>query len=1030
MFEMTMTKKISIEKYLEELDPALYAQYQRVVERAQELLPRTYRTFATFTEHGLSHSHAVVQIIDQLLPQNVLDTFSAEECFVLLAGATLHDIGMATAEAPNEEGWDSARQAHHVSGAHALRSAPEVFGVDSRFAPAVAQLIRHHRESNIADQVRQTSVGHTRVRLPLLCALVRAGDELHITDDRAPEIVIANLTLPEESMEHFLRCHAVMGVAPDSSHPGVMVISAKVSDIRIQTGMTQLVEKINEELAELQPVFDEYDVPAVIAELDLDRLDIVSRKTLLTLCSGPCSLSELCNLTGEPSHETKDALVLFCNKYWVNQRICEDGEDVFELSSDPGVFRALAEDLLVSADAMDFVGSKYARNMLHGAMFDELCSQFSAAYDEQEADIRREVLRASPSALRLALLSSDVARNPSFISRRVLLDEALLLGLSNDIYLRPEIADCLDVGSAMRHLARHVSSRASPFGRIISRAWQYRDFTPQEMSQKLLEEYAGPPVPGADTHIHARFEGPAEPQFLSPPHLMVASIEEGVPLEISAPQLVDLSIEGTPSDQLNAGDWHARSLTMTPAPGSPQMPPGHIPVRYECIDDEGNWRVTFDTSGSFDPSLYPSRMAVTFDPASGESSLKPTPHFGLADAARDVDELRFLHSLYCGESMTVSFIDGRTHKEVGTAQLQAIRESEDLIVVVQARLAMTQVLSAVQERLDREISVPLLPPLEQEDRITDLGDELHLLSDEELGDKLAEIASTYRPYVTLIRIIAISDEGKRVIDECPRMLPGFVEISIEATNSDEQKEIDGEIGRLLASDGAPIVTRYWTRESPEELIHEYLSAISKGSLRAPAFTVLPKPPIQTEVEYTVEPISERQWERLQQVILRVEARPWHRRLVDTASDLIEENDPETAIENLTRCILHEPKYAPAHYELARAFYNMKQLDKAERSFRNALSLDLGTVKPVAAASAIIYLGTIQLHRGSSEVAIKEFETIDPQFLPAVCDHGLSLLRTRFIDRNIHVDKAQEAYQALEKLCAEAGYKKDAETCDE
>ena len=528
-----------LEERLLELDGNLSGAYSRVVNVTQALLPRAYATFWPYTDHSRSHSRAVIYIIDALCTDALLRSLSADEAFTLLAGASLHDTGMVTDKPLKGHAAKEAREAHHLLGQEKIEADPESLGVPRRYASVVGKVVKHHRSSDIPVEVNDEPVGTGRglVRLRLLCALVRAGDELHITEDRAPQIVVENLDLPDESIEHFARCKAVTGVAPSAIGSETIIVKARAHDGLMEQGLHKAVEKINRELVGLHGIFEQYDLPAYRAELRLDREQLILKKTLLSLCSCPQAqgITLISSRTAESESKVRDA----CTTLAAKGLICRlDGEQYAPISNDVSAFKTIASYFLETPEDMAFLETAYCQDAVRDTVFPWLREQYSCFYGGREQGTRLDVLRRSPSALAMSLSGSQVGSRPSAISRRVLLDQLLLSGMLTDLYVRPACTEGLDVGKVVGQLGRAVSGRVRDFARVISRAWQYRDIPVPEMLERLpTDGTPDNPVGKHDSMFSFSIEFPKEPIFLSPAHLMHAANEEHVSLEIGAPQL-------------------------------------------------------------------------------------------------------------------------------------------------------------------------------------------------------------------------------------------------------------------------------------------------------------------------------------------------------------------------------------------------------------------------------------------------------------------------------------------------------------
>jgi hypothetical protein len=176
-----------------------------------------------YTDHTVTHSERVIGLLDGLTG-GVMATgkrLSPTEVFVLLAAAYLHDIGMQDERFAGGN-LEEIRAHHHEQTAEMIYAVFE--------DPANALAIPLAREPGIVEAVALVARGHRRVdlsgaeyapfvhggetvRLRLLAALLRFGDELDIDHRRVDVEQMKLLALPVESQLHWWKCHYVSGVS-------------------------------------------------------------------------------------------------------------------------------------------------------------------------------------------------------------------------------------------------------------------------------------------------------------------------------------------------------------------------------------------------------------------------------------------------------------------------------------------------------------------------------------------------------------------------------------------------------------------------------------------------------------------------------------------------------------------------------------------------------------------------------------------------------------------------------------------------
>jgi len=1004
-----------IECRLQDASEELWAKYEEVRRKAEQLMMRAHRIFRNYTDHGPAHYKDVISRTDELLTPDVAQSLGPEELFALLAGATWHDRGMVTEEEHlSEDDVEQLRQTHQDVGAQKIREDPEAHGIPPNFAIAVSQVVRHHRESDIAREVEPTVVRNSSVRLPLLCALVRAADELALTE-RAPKIVAEMLDLPEDSVQHFEQSDAVDGVAVDSG-TGIIQVCAKAHTEAMARALQDLETKIKGELVALAPLFAEHGLPEYVVRFDIAREALVRQKVLIALCAGPATLPELGELASECEAEIRHILQELRGDHLVQVDSETTDADRYYIRAEVQVFGEVADALLDTDQALDFLQSEYGKDMLRGLVFDDLLEAFSGHYPEEAADLRRDVLCASPTAVRLALSSADAARSPAPVVRRVFLDQTLLLGMTRDIERRPQVSELLDVGRALRSLARQVSQEAPNFARLLARAWSYRDKSAEEMRQLLMDRHGGPTPSDGGGGIRFTVESPEAAPYLSLAHLMIAASEEGVPLEFAGRELGELQLYGMQvQSRMHERDAASR-LRIEFRGRSPELPRWRPAVGLEWDEDNNTCTITVDTERSYDPVRYPFRIQFTeFDPVAEKATFTFVKHVGRLTPSQALSHIAVQQALGMPRrAVHFVMVDSQTGQTLVELDADA-RQSDEAFRARSAELiAHLYALREAERRLGSEIELPLLPSAEQREKLSWLSEHIEGMSDRDLQGVLDQALGAEKPEVTLIRIMVTDQEGRTIVDECPRVFPGLPDMNLVIDQAEYQSKVD----EAVATRSQEMALHYFAGESPKELVERYVSAVEEGRLDPPCMPAEPRLPLPTQVDYRLTAVQETGWERVQRFILEVrpESEAW--RMFGEALVERDKGDFESECELLVQCIVDHPQFGPAHFELGIARYNLSQIEPAEKALRNALEVGLDERGEGVAWS---YIGTIPLHRGDSAAAIEGFKQIPRVALVYVVDDTIERIQQRLIAKGIYVDECEEAIAYLRGL---------AEKCDQ
>ena len=192
------------ENRLEKLSPDLHKRYTGCVAATDELLGKYLNTFPQFTDHSMLHSMEVANYAN-LLISNRIDELCAEELYILLMAALLHDIGMGyginelSEHFPsefkknqnthsNDDIYEFVRKNHHdLSAMFVLENWKLCLIPDEIIAAAVAEVGRGHRKTDLLDKSiypTDLKLGDGIVNMAYLAAVIRLADELDISSSR------------------------------------------------------------------------------------------------------------------------------------------------------------------------------------------------------------------------------------------------------------------------------------------------------------------------------------------------------------------------------------------------------------------------------------------------------------------------------------------------------------------------------------------------------------------------------------------------------------------------------------------------------------------------------------------------------------------------------------------------------------------------------------------------------------------------------------------------------------------------------
>jgi len=203
----------------------LNANQRRALENVREAAARIWSRplHRHYTDHTVDHSERIIALLDGLTAGMMATEkrLSATEVLILLVAAYLHDIGMQNEKFAGGD-LDEIREYHNEQSAEMIYAVLEdpahalaiPLARDPGLVEAVALVAKGHRQVDLnAAEYEPFVHGRETVRLRLLAALLRFGDELDMDHRRVDLEQIKLLALPVESQLHWWKCHYVSGVS-------------------------------------------------------------------------------------------------------------------------------------------------------------------------------------------------------------------------------------------------------------------------------------------------------------------------------------------------------------------------------------------------------------------------------------------------------------------------------------------------------------------------------------------------------------------------------------------------------------------------------------------------------------------------------------------------------------------------------------------------------------------------------------------------------------------------------------------------
>ena len=246
-----------------------------IIESAKSKIWNSATLISHYTKHGIDHSERIVQCLSKLL-EDFPTLLNQQERFVLLAAIYLHDIGnqlpkyvgITIKSAYSLEELEKIRKNHHLSSCEAIKdsikgNAELPLGLDicKEYTEFIADLCKYHRKLDLK-YLKDTSVAGDPLRLHLLGALLRLGDELDADYRRVDMEVLNIIDIPTESKFYWWSHHYVQSISIDQGHIKLFFWfpeEYKNNDI-VEIFKTKRNESLRKQFLEVYDIFDSYGV--------------------------------------------------------------------------------------------------------------------------------------------------------------------------------------------------------------------------------------------------------------------------------------------------------------------------------------------------------------------------------------------------------------------------------------------------------------------------------------------------------------------------------------------------------------------------------------------------------------------------------------------------------------------------------------------------------------------------------------------------------------------------------------------------
>lgn len=258
-----------LENKLQQSDEGLHRLFKESVFSLQQLLTKYKNIFPTYTDHTALHSLEVIDFCNSLIGTENIKKMNADEVYVLLMSAYLHDSGMGITESDyknfskdidfgnyydthkDSSTPDLIRDFHHeFSGKYIEKYAPFFDIPTKEHIFAIVQVSRGHRKTDLFDEKEypadfKVPNGNT-VCLPYLASLIRLADELDIAAERNLQFIYDIDKINNEfSQMEFKKHQAIKRLIIHNDSFEMLVDS---SDENVFNGVVKLSKKLDETL--------------------------------------------------------------------------------------------------------------------------------------------------------------------------------------------------------------------------------------------------------------------------------------------------------------------------------------------------------------------------------------------------------------------------------------------------------------------------------------------------------------------------------------------------------------------------------------------------------------------------------------------------------------------------------------------------------------------------------------------------------------------------------------------------------------
>jgi hypothetical protein len=260
---------------LKKRNSELFGRLLKIKQIAVSLLSYTQGKFPYFTPHDFSHSMAVEENLNWLLPDDIKDNMNANEIFFLIVAAWMHDWGMV---GKPEEDPEQIREIHNLRTEKYFEEMYSKLFLTEHEGLIIGRISRGHTKENLFDTKYDDEVfgSSVRIRRRFLAAVLRIADECDITYNRTPEVVYYTLSPKDKAEQEFKKHLSISGVGQlDEKHK--IYISAVARDPKGAKTLRMVRDKVQGELDVVKSILASNGIVLDTVELRIETRGFVDK---------------------------------------------------------------------------------------------------------------------------------------------------------------------------------------------------------------------------------------------------------------------------------------------------------------------------------------------------------------------------------------------------------------------------------------------------------------------------------------------------------------------------------------------------------------------------------------------------------------------------------------------------------------------------------------------------------------------------------------------------------------------------------